>query len=153
MLVPPVGVPANESGSSLKDGTCEWGEGVAAADDSIEGGVPTEFVGFGCDGFVRVVFGGVALLGLMVGEDVEDNGPPGTTADAGLLLLAGSDEAGADCVLLMLLFSDGLWDWAAALVTETVVATELVAAATATDDSPEIAVAAVVSANEGDCGE
>lgn len=70
--VVPVGVPAIESGSSLKDGgTWECGgDGVAAADvDSIDGGVPTEFVGL--DGFGRrlrscVVFGGVALLLLLL---------------------------------------------------------------------------------------
>lgn len=168
----PVGVPAIESGSSLKEGTCEWGDGVAAADESIDGGVPTELAAFvlllladGLLEFVVVVAVGlvvvpVALLGLMVGDEVEDNGPP-ATADAGLWLLVGSDSGAAVGVvlllllllLLVLLLREGLWD-VTALVTGTVVATELVAATTATDDSPEMAVAAVVVlANGGDRGE
>lgn len=164
----PVGVPAIESGSSLNDGTWEWGEGVAAADDSMDGGVPTELDGLLAAAVadevvvlavvvvgIVVGFGVVAiLLGLMVGEDVEDNWPPVATADdAGLLMLvAGSVEDGPDGVLFVW-WSDGLWT-GAALVTGTVVAAELEAAATtAPDDSPEMAaVAAVVSVNEGDEG-
>lgn len=119
----------------------EWGEGVAAADDSREGGVPMEFDGLLVE-FMRLglggAIGGVMLwLGLMVGVEVEDNGPIGI---AGELLVAGdAEEGGADGVLLLL--RDGLL----ALVTGTeVAATELVAPATVTDDRPEMAVAAVV---------
>lgn len=131
----------------MKDGRWECGEGVATADDSIDGG---ELDVFGLDGLmlllVRDGFGGVALLGLIVGDDVEDNGPPGTVTDAGLLLLIGSDDKEGTDDGVLLFIDVGLWDAVAALVTGTVVATELVAATTATDDSPEMAVAAVVSA-------
>lgn len=75
----PSGVPAIESGSSLNEGTCECGDGLAA-DGSADGGVPTELVALGLAAFVATA----VLLGLMVGEDVDDNGPP--VIGAGLLV-------------------------------------------------------------------